>query len=45
MMFQLTLTNLAAMLAFSPAVLGFTTPCIYQGYTCGYSMVATFGIY
>ncbi|UKZ86542.1 uncharacterized protein TrAFT101_002366 [Trichoderma asperellum] len=43
MMFQLSLTNLAAMLAFSPAVLGFTTPCIYQGYTCGYTMIATYG--
>jgi hypothetical protein len=45
MSFQHILLNLAALLAFSPTAQGFTTACNYQEYKCGYSMIATNGIY
>jgi hypothetical protein len=45
MTFQNIFINLAALLAFSPAVMGFTTPCTFQEYKCGYAMVADDGIY
>ncbi|EHK25839.1 uncharacterized protein TRIVIDRAFT_32688 [Trichoderma virens Gv29-8] len=39
MTFQHILVSLAALLAFSPTTQGYTTPCIYQEYKCGYALV------
>ncbi|KAH8757879.1 hypothetical protein F5883DRAFT_717827 [Diaporthe sp. PMI_573] len=31
------------LLALSPTVSAFTTPCVYEGYRCGYNMVDDYG--
>ncbi|PMD64139.1 uncharacterized protein K444DRAFT_641069 [Hyaloscypha bicolor E] len=43
MMFPQALMALGALLAFVPATQGSTSPCVYQGYKCGYTMVTEFG--
>jgi hypothetical protein len=39
-----SLALLVTFLAFLPEVQGFTTPCVYQTYKCGYYLVGSYGI-
>lgn len=44
MIFPQALITLGALLALAPSTQAFTTPCIYLGYKCGYTMVTEFGM-
>jgi hypothetical protein len=41
MIFPQAFLSFAALLAFSPATQAFITPCNYQEYVCGYTLMNT----